>query len=189
MELMNIVRHEYEATVSGLRTKRAIKTLTSSKIVADSTPGDEILVYRENKGWDRPLTFPYGDSRLSVVLDSKRFERLFHKTMLKPYTGSYLSAKDLLNSLDNADNASRSELIANRVEPVHDKTGKRFNENRLKEHDGIVTKGGVEVVNRSDLPENASFFETRYVLTNKSPNTIKDRFKAGWLLHEHHEKL
>lgn len=189
MDLMTTARREYEAIVAGLRAKRAMNTATPNEIVADISPGDEVLVYREKKGWDGPYTFLYRDGRLSVVLDSKGIEHLFHNTMLKPYTRPYLPVKDLLNPVDDDSTITPNELNANLVEMVHDENDERFIESRQKEYDGIVAKGGVKVVNRSDLPANANFVGNRYVLTIKNPNTIEELFKARWVLLGHHDKL
>lgn len=47
MEVTTTARCKYEAIVAGLRAKCAMSTVTPHEIVAHSTPGDEVLVYRE----------------------------------------------------------------------------------------------------------------------------------------------
>lgn len=109
-----------------------MNTGTPNEIVGNITPGDEVLVYCDKKGWDGPYTFIHRGGRLSVVLDSKGVEHLFHNTTLKPFTRPYLPVKDLPNPIGDADSASRSELNANLVEIVHDKNDERFIESRQK---------------------------------------------------------
>lgn len=178
MDLMTTARREYEAIIAGLRAERAIHTSSPNEIVADITPGDEVLVYREKKGWDGPYTFLYRDGRLSVVLDGKGVEHLFQNTMLKPYRRPYLPIKDLLNPVDTASNHSCNAVNANLVEVVYDENDMRFVESRQKEYDGIVAKGGVKIVNREDLPKDANLVGNRYVLTIKNPNTPEEIYKA-----------
>lgn len=100
IDLMTPARRENEAIVAQLRIRRAINSLSPKKQVTDLTPGDEILVYREKKGWDAPYTFLYRDGRLSIVLDTKGCEHLFHSTILKAYHRPNTTIKDLLNSVD-----------------------------------------------------------------------------------------
>ena len=85
MDLMSTARREYEAIVAQLRICRAMNTAPPKESVVNVNPGDEILVYRENTGWEGPFTFLYRDGRLSVVLDDKGHEHRFHSTMIKPY--------------------------------------------------------------------------------------------------------
>lgn len=109
--------------------------------------------------------------------------------MLKPHTRPYLPVKDLLNPIEDTDNASQSELNANLVEMVHEENDERFIESQQKECDRNVAKGGVKVVNRSDLPKNANFVSDHYVFTMKNSKNIKELFKARWVLLGPHDKL
>lgn len=188
MDLMTTARREYEAIVSSLRVKRAINTSAPNEEVVDISPGNEVLVYREKKGWDGPYTFLYRDGRLSVVLDGKGIEHLFHNTMLKQYTRPYLAIKDLLNPTDDSKNVTHRTVSLNLVEMVREEDDERFVESRQKEYDGIVAKGGVKVVNRADLPSDANFVGNRFVLCIKDPGTPDQRFKARWILQGHQDK-
>ena len=107
MDLMSTARREYESIVAKLRIRRAINTAPPNESVIDVNPGDHILVYRENTGWKGPFTFLYRDGRLSVVLDDKGHEHMFHSTMIKPYQPPNIPIRDLLNPADE----SQSEMI------------------------------------------------------------------------------
>lgn len=83
VDLITTARRKYEWIIAGLRAKHAMNTSGPNKLVASITPGNEVLVYRENKGWDGLHTFLYRDGRLIVVSDSNNIEHLFHNTMFK----------------------------------------------------------------------------------------------------------
>lgn len=72
---------------------------------------------------------------------------------------------------------------------VHVESRKRFIENRQKEYDYSVAKGGTKVGNHSGLSENANFVGKHYVLTIKNPNTVKELFKARWVFLGHQDEL
>lgn len=164
---------EHENFFAVLRLKRAMNTATPNKVVAEITPGDEVLVYREEKCWDGPNYFLHCDGRLSVVLDSKSMKHIFQSNMLKLYSRPYLPIKDLLKSFDYTCNVSRNELRENLVEMVYEENHKHFIESRQKENDGTVAKGGARVVNRSNVLKSANFVGTVYVVTIKNPKTSK----------------
>ena len=58
---MSTTRREYEAILAQLHIKRALHTAPPNESIIDLTPGDEVLVYREKKGWEGPYTFIYRD--------------------------------------------------------------------------------------------------------------------------------
>lgn len=163
--------------------KRALNTAPPNEAVVDITPGDEVLVYREKKGWDGPYTFLYRDGRLSVVLDESGREHLFHSTMLKPYTRPNLPISDLLNPADD-----QLAMQAHLSETVYDERDPRFKQSRQKEYDGIVAKGGVRLVMRRDVPAAANFVGNRFVLTIKDPGTKDSVYKARWIMQGHQDK-
>ena len=182
MDLMNIARREYEAIVAQLRIKRALHTTPPNESTVNFTPRDEVLVYREKKGWEGTYTFLYRDERLSVVLGDKGLEHLLHSTMLKPYTRPRLPIQDFLNPTDEPAN-----IHANLVETVDDENDVRFKASRKKEYDGIVSKGGVKAIPRTELPDNANLIGNRFVLTIKEPGTPNPVYKARWILQGHQD--
>lgn len=66
---MSNTRRKYEAIVSFLRLRRALHTATPNETSQDLHPGDEVLVHREEKGWQGPYNCIYRDGHLSIVLD------------------------------------------------------------------------------------------------------------------------
>ncbi len=102
MDFMSNARREYESIVAQLRPRRALNSAPPNEAVAEHTPGDEVLVYREHKGWQSPYTFLYRDGRLSIVFDSKGHEHMLYSTMLKAYQRPNIPISDLLNPTDNA---------------------------------------------------------------------------------------
>lgn len=101
MDLIQIARREYETIVAKLRIRRALHSASPNETALDLTSGAEVLVYREKDGWKGPYIFLYRDGRLSVVIDDKEYEHLFHNTMIKPYTRTNLLIEDLLNPADS----------------------------------------------------------------------------------------
>lgn len=187
MDLMTTARREYEAIVAQLRIRRALHTALPNEAAAELTPGDEVLVYREKIGLQGPYTFLYNDGRLSVVLDDKGREHLFHSTMIKPYTRPNLPISHLLNPTDNSEN-TEDPIHANISEVVHDENDPRFAKSRQKEYDGIVQKGGVEPIERDKLPRDANFIGNRFVLTIKNPGSSEPIYKARWILQGHQDR-
>lgn len=61
MDLMTCARREYEALVAAFPVKFALNTAPPNEAVVNIHPGDEVLVYREKKGWDGPYTYLYRD--------------------------------------------------------------------------------------------------------------------------------
>ena len=184
MDPMTTARREYEAIVSQLRLRRAINSAPPNEAVFDLTPGDEVLVYREKKGWDGPYTFLHRDGRLSVVLDENGREHLFHSTMLKPYKRPHLPIEDLLNPVDDNDNSLHTHL----AEIVRNERDPRFKGSRQIEYDGIVAKGGVKPIYRTELPKTANMIGNRFVLTIKEPGTTNPIYKARWILQRHQDR-
>ena len=183
MDLMNTTRREHEAILAQFRIKRALHITPPNESTVNLTPG-EVLVYREKKGWEGPYTFLYRDGRLSVVLDDKGLEHLFHSTMLKPYTRPCLPIRDLLNPTDEPAN-----IHANLFETGDDENDVRFRASRKKEYDGIVSKGGVEAIPRTELPDNVNLIRNRFVLTIKEPGTSNPVYKALWILQGHQDRF
>lgn len=52
MDLMTTARREYESIVSQLRIRKALHTNLPNEQAQHLTPGTEVLVYREKRGWD-----------------------------------------------------------------------------------------------------------------------------------------
>lgn len=100
MYLMKTARRQYEEIVSQLRLRLAMTSAPTNEAVLEVTSVDEVLLHREKQGWDGPYTFLFRDGRLSVVLDDKGREHVFHSTMIKPYRRPSLPIKDLLNPTD-----------------------------------------------------------------------------------------
>lgn len=46
-------------------------------------------------GWKVPYTFLFRDGRLSVKIDTKSFQHLFHDFMLTPFISPYQFVKDI----------------------------------------------------------------------------------------------
>lgn len=130
MHLMSKARREYEAIVSQLRLRRATTYATLNEAVLDITPGNEVLVFREKQGWGSPYTFLYWDEILSIVLDEKGREHLFHSTMIKPYQRPKLPIRNLLNRTD-AD--PDTNIRTHHVQIVHYKRDPRFLESIQKD--------------------------------------------------------
>lgn len=186
MDLMTTARREYEAIVSQLRIRRVMNTAGPNEAFIEINPGDEVLVYREKNGWQGPYTFLYRDGRLSIVLDEKGREHLFHSTMLKPYQRPNMAIKDLLNPTDTEE--AHAEIAANLVEMIHNEDDPRFIASRQKEYDGIVAKGGVKPIAISNIPKDANVIGNRFVICIKDPGTDIQRFKARWILQGHHDR-
>lgn len=170
MDLMTTARREYEAIVSQLRIRRALHSALPNEAAASLTPGDEVLVYRENVGWKGPFNLLYNDGSPSVVLDKKGREHMFHSTMLKPYTRPNIPIKDLLNPTDDPELQQQTTVHLSEV--VHDEYDSCFIKSLYNEYEGIVAKGGVEPVLRSELPDDAKFIGNRFVLPIKNPGSI-----------------
>lgn len=189
MDLMSSARREYEAIVSGLRVLRALHAAKPNEATQELTPWDEVLVYRENKGWQVPYTFLYRDGRLSVVLDNTGVEHLFHNTMLKPYTRPYISVRDIINPTYDSDISTDNSLYSYLVQMIQDEFDPRFKDACLKEYNGNKNKGGVVPFLRSNLTPNPNIVRNRYVLCIKDPGTITERYKAICILMGHTDKL
>lgn len=187
MDLMQIARREYESIVAKLRIRRALHSATPNETALDLTPGAEVLVYREKDGWQGPYTFLYRDGRLSVVLDDKGYEHLFHNTMIKPYSPPNLGIKDIIYPTD-PDEAD-TDISVHYTQMVKDENDPRFKEQTQKEYDGIKAKGGVIPFNRADLPTDANIVGNRYILGIKDPDTAFERLKARWILQGHTDAL
>lgn len=189
MDLMTLARREYEAIVAKLRIRKALQVTTPNESSFFIKPGDEVLVYRKKKGWDGPYIFLYHEGRLSVVLDKNNLEHQFHSTMLKPYTRPYIMGKDLLDVAE-ADSEYGSveqteSVTVQLMTVVKNPNDPRFTTAKQAEYDGIVAKGGVKPVLRSELPRTPNFIGNRYVLGIKEPGTDYQRFKARWILQGH----
>lgn len=183
---MTAARREYEALVAALRIRRAMNTASLNEAALNVPPGDEVLVYREKTGCNGPYTFLYRDSRLSIVLHSKGFERVFHSIMVKSYQRPTIPITDLLNPTHHTDQPS--DLNTQLVEIIRDEQDQRFIQSRQKEYDGIVSKGGIKVVEVSSVPPSSNIIGNRYVLSIKNPGTDAEKFKARWILQEHHDQ-
>lgn len=80
--------------------------------------------------------------------------------------------------LNPADDDPNSAMHAHLVEVVHNERDPRFTESRQKEYDGILEKGGVTPIPRSQLPTDANVIGNRFVLTIKEPGTTNPIYKA-----------
>lgn len=54
-----------------------MNTAYHNEVITFFTPGGELLVYHEKKGWKEACTYQCRDGRLSVVLDDKGLEQYF----------------------------------------------------------------------------------------------------------------
>lgn len=178
IDLMTTARRECEPIVSSLCVKQAVKTSPSNEEVANISPGDEIFVYREEKGWDGLYTFLYHSSRLSVVSDGKGVEHLFHNIMRNQYTRPYLAIRDLLNPSEDSTSQNQQLSSLNLVETVCEGDDERFVDSRQKEYDVSLAKEGAKVVNRAGLLIDANFVGNRLLLCIKDPGTPHECFKA-----------
>lgn len=84
MDPMTIARREYGFIVSFLPVRRALHAETPNETVLNPATGDEVLVYRENKGWKDLYASLGRDGLLPIVLVDHGLEHLFLSTMLKP---------------------------------------------------------------------------------------------------------
>lgn len=189
MDLMTIARREYESIVSSLLIRRALHAATPNETALNLTPGDEVLVYRENKGWQGPYTFLYRDGRLSIVLDDNGLEHLFHSTMLKPCQRPLLAIKDILIPTDANNTEYFQEIYTYLVENVKDEFDRRYKTAPQNEYDGIKKKGGFVPFLQNNLPPNPNIIRNRYVLCIKDPGTNTKRLKARWILTGHTDKM
>lgn len=73
---------------------------SSNETVANITPGNEVLIYREEKDWYGAYIFLYREGLQSVLLENNDTMLLFHNTMLKMYTSPNVTIKDMLSPID-----------------------------------------------------------------------------------------
>lgn len=119
---------------------------------------------------------------MAVVLDENELEHLFHTTMIRSYTWSRLSVRNLLNSTDYPAPAwtSLMKIFGNDRETI-------FEESRKREYERIVKKGCIKPVYRSELPENTNFVENRFFIAIKEPDTANPAYKARCILLVHQD--
>lgn len=74
-----------------------MNTLVLNDIFANITPGDEVLVSRDNKSRSAPYIILYCDARLFILLENNGIKHFFHSTMVRLYTEPHLPIKHRLN--------------------------------------------------------------------------------------------
>ena len=76
--------------------------------------------------------------------------------------------------------------VVNFIPHVHNSNDHRFNINKQKEYEGIVSKRGIEYILRYEY--HANIVGNRYVLRIKDPDTDRQRYKARYIVQGHQDE-
>lgn len=176
MAVAEIARREYENIVAKMRVQKAMSSPTPNERFLMINPGENVLAYREKKGWQGPYNFISNTGKLALVVDNNNKQHTFHVTQIKPYP----QLPELIDLL-----TAKQALI---VKVCNKRNDPRFIEAQQREYDGILAKGGVKPVLRTHIPPNANFVGNRFVNVIKDYGSAFERYKSRWILQGHKDR-